>query len=891
MLGGGNFPLTMVPHVSASFSNIFDGVEHVQLPFQSGVITPGGSFTSYVIAWSYKDGTPQVTSSEDNEEEYIHIIARTRTAQGWGLWEDIEQDFDTTDSETNKNFSAITFTEPATQIQLAIESDNPSVALSYLEVISFTHEESPALHFANQAKAESSPNIVSRAEWGATNDWIALDTWQKERDKVCEEKPWYCTTSPSAAESVKKKSESEHEKYPYDTTIASTQYDVSGRELIWPVNKSDHISKLFVHHTANINKDQNGDGIINAEDEKIAIRSIYYFHSVVRGWGDIGYNFLVGPTGTIYEGRYGGDFAVGAHAVWRNISSAGVSLLGNFQEEKLGTKQLEGTAKILAYLARKYGLDPTGETMFYGRKLPTILGHRDSAEASTACPGDNVYVSLDTIRSKAKEYYDAMTDVPAAAYGSGIQDSGSYDSSYIPNEGVLDVTAGETKSVDIKVVNTGTQTWDTSTYVRVDNGEPGFTVVSGEGKRAVAAYLKSGITPPGDTATFTLSLQNTMEGFQGNLQITPFANGYYQLSSFTLPVNFAKGTTSYAVSDMSTPTVKYTAPVSISASLKNIGNSTWEKTGVRAFYATVYLDDEMTTPLIDSLSFESSQVKPGETAAFRFTTNALLAPGEHHFTIVPHISGISTLLGTPLVANAKVLYPLESGVQFQQSETSFTLTPLGTTQIALPITNISGYELSHLQSLDLEGVIPNQPNGIILGTPKILEDNLTNNGKGTLVIPVTLGYIQNDLSLQLQLQVDGRPIQDKDLSLQIKIKPLQLTGALRYQSVQYDGDNAVIKVINTSNISWKRSDLTPRLQIGDTLYPLLIKTTSDEIRPSEVLALALQNPGQFGSTFQGTLSVRLANGPWIAFDPEVIQLHALKNVDNYPGLRWFLGML
>src|SRR5207247_5809587 len=55
----------------------------------------------------------------------------------------------------------------------------------------------------------------------------------------------------------------------------------------------------FVHHTDNPNDYSPGQsaGIV---------RSIYWFHTQVRKWCDIGYNFLVDRYGKVFEGWFGG---------------------------------------------------------------------------------------------------------------------------------------------------------------------------------------------------------------------------------------------------------------------------------------------------------------------------------------------------------------------------------------------------------------------------------------------------------------------------------------------------------------------------------------------------------------------------------------------------------
>lgn len=47
-----------------------------------------------------------------------------------------------------------------------------------------------------------------------------------------------------------------------------------------------------------------------------------------RGWTDIGYNFLVGEDGNVYEGRGWGK--KGAHSVPFNGKSIGICIIGDY---------------------------------------------------------------------------------------------------------------------------------------------------------------------------------------------------------------------------------------------------------------------------------------------------------------------------------------------------------------------------------------------------------------------------------------------------------------------------------------------------------------------------------------------------------------------------------
>jgi len=119
---------------------------------------------------------------------------------------------------------------------------------------------------------------------------------------------------------------------------------------------------LVLHHTTGAYKDGS------------TVRAIQAFHmGPERKWADIGYNFLIGPDGTVFEGR--GWDRVGAHARGENSVSLGVAYVGD------GRKPVPDVAKqaILELAAE-------ADRRFAGLRR---VGHRDVG--STVCPGDVLY--------------------------------------------------------------------------------------------------------------------------------------------------------------------------------------------------------------------------------------------------------------------------------------------------------------------------------------------------------------------------------------------------------------------------------------------------------------------------------------------------------------------
>ncbi|XP_026464184.1 peptidoglycan recognition protein-like [Ctenocephalides felis] len=68
----------------------------------------------------------------------------------------------------------------------------------------------------------------------------------------------------------------------------------------------------------------------NSQECKEVVKSIRNYHVDVLGFDDIGYNFLVGGDGLIYEGRGWGKR--GAHTFGFNSQSVGIAFIGKYHD-------------------------------------------------------------------------------------------------------------------------------------------------------------------------------------------------------------------------------------------------------------------------------------------------------------------------------------------------------------------------------------------------------------------------------------------------------------------------------------------------------------------------------------------------------------------------------
>jgi hypothetical protein len=104
------------------------------------------------------------------------------------------------------------------------------------------------------------------------------------------------------------------------------------------------VELAFVHHT------QSPNGYASAEVPAM-LRAIYLFHRHVKGWHDIGYNFVIDRFGRAFEARAGGidESVIGAHAGGYNQYSTGVAVLGSFMGAPISPAARATLESLLAW--------------------------------------------------------------------------------------------------------------------------------------------------------------------------------------------------------------------------------------------------------------------------------------------------------------------------------------------------------------------------------------------------------------------------------------------------------------------------------------------------------------------------------------------------------------
>ncbi|XP_065364125.1 peptidoglycan recognition protein-like [Calliphora vicina] len=156
-----------------------------------------------------------------------------------------------------------------------------------------------------------------------------------------------------------------------------------------PLNEYDYIKEpidiVIISHSAT-------DSSISSTTNMEILRNIQTFHVDSQGWDDIGYNFLIGCDGNIYEGRGWG--VVGVHTFGYNSRSIGICFIGSFSRSLPTEKALESCKNLL-----KRGTNEGHLTQNY-----KLLCHRQCI--STVSPGRLLYEEI----SKWENFYNKGID-------------------------------------------------------------------------------------------------------------------------------------------------------------------------------------------------------------------------------------------------------------------------------------------------------------------------------------------------------------------------------------------------------------------------------------------------------------------------------------------------
>ncbi|MBI2410718.1 MAG: N-acetylmuramoyl-L-alanine amidase [Candidatus Kerfeldbacteria bacterium] len=348
------------------------------------------------------------------------------------------------------------------------------------------------------------------------------------------------------------------------------------------------VKAFVVHHTAG------GDG---GDDPAATVRAIHYWHTVVNGWGDIGYNFLIDRSGNIYKGRKGKLGVIGGHTYNSetntnfNIGTIGIALLGCYDsvcdtETELTPEMEAALGKLIGTLSAHLHIKPNSQTNLLGQDINRIVGHRDLD--ATTCPGTVVHDDVDHIRSLAQQQYQTLTQHPFRGALSAVTAISPSDTETADEqeEAPIDlehVEIGEPVMVTVTYTNTGDRTWEqTSTRLKIFNGlgtnRTRLRHASWENDHGHIAMNETSVAP-NETASFTFQIRTPKDPVQKNI-LTKLYVGKRKIakSNGTASFHFIHSYAGTLTATTFPLAMVHETSQDVSFTFQNTGEQTWDDT-------------------------------------------------------------------------------------------------------------------------------------------------------------------------------------------------------------------------------------------------------------------------------------------------------------------------
>lgn len=260
-------------------------------------------------------------------------------------------------------------------------------------------------------------DIIERSEWWANEEFRYRESsyWEDIIAKRAVAKKYPATASSKAAYAKQQRVDSYLvNNFSDDLEIVDSEYFFGDNKLAWPEKKTNYIKSIVVHHTHS-----------EYESSEQWIKNIYKYHSLSNQWWDIGYNYIIGYGGEIYEWRAGWDYVIAAHAKNNNFSTVWIALMWDFEHNDVPEAQAESLSQLVKFLAEKYGIDLSkrfpihkpciaSDNCEYGWDVKTtyhypLVGHIDAAH--TSCPGEHLYDKLEEIRQENLSFTKWFTPI------------------------------------------------------------------------------------------------------------------------------------------------------------------------------------------------------------------------------------------------------------------------------------------------------------------------------------------------------------------------------------------------------------------------------------------------------------------------------------------------
>ena len=166
-------------------------------------------------------------------------------------------------------------------------------------------------------------------------------------------------------------------RYELPQDVLSRSSWAKGKFMPGLMNRMVPVRYITVHHDGM--DSYYGDSRASAVERLEVIRRSHRN----KGWGDIGYHFVIDRGGRVWEARH--RYFQGAHVKDHNEGNIGVMAMGNFDQQMPTNAQLDGLGRHVKMLMQMYNIP-----------IRNIRTHQEWAV--TACPGRQLQRHMNTVR-------------------------------------------------------------------------------------------------------------------------------------------------------------------------------------------------------------------------------------------------------------------------------------------------------------------------------------------------------------------------------------------------------------------------------------------------------------------------------------------------------------
>ena len=571
--------------------------------FESEVMTTQAEFTGVIV------GFKQTQSADD----YVQFQMRFKDGLKFTEWINIQADGDHEhESESHDEMSDMLINTNLTskyqyRVKIKAGGDSKGVGLNNLKFTFINAKEGKTVQTVVkneqlvagfETSSQTKVPIISRSVWGANDELNYYSSGQKADNEADLD------------------ADADNEEI---SRVVSTE---NGSTLKWPYQYAKTIRTIVVHHTASTS---------DLDNPRQAIRNIQYYHAVSRGWGDIGYNYIVDQQGKIYEGRKGGEKVIGGHAIPVNKTSIGIAVLGNYQEQQVPGEVAEALVEFASEKADLYGLNLTGSFYYKDKTYSVLQGHSDNS--ATACPGANLYAALPSIR------YIATNG--GSKNLSALQNKSLAFLDTDPLRDITEMEAFDSDSVTVKIKNVGKSSWSrNTTFLRSSN-------YSTYGDMDVAGVTKmnESTVAPGGTATFNLDINSGLiPGYKGLKFVASLNGEAIEAYPMYIPVFVEKPNLKFNVLSGDSQNISLAGGdrKTLEFKIKNSGDIDWNINGYQTVLAVKSGNSEL---LPSEVKVGGSKVNSGSSATVSVPILAPKKSGTYNLELAPFINNIGWFEG------------------------------------------------------------------------------------------------------------------------------------------------------------------------------------------------------------------------------------------------------